>query len=90
MENLKKLNRVCWVLGIVTGVVMVLISLMCVWVEDGEELFEELWRPFLTALILFVAAAATIILNNALMRFACRKEAKAAAPADPQPPESSE
>jgi len=88
MEKMKTLNRVCWVLGMVTGVIMVIIGLIAVWAEDWG-FFEHLEKPFFTALILFVAAAATIILNNAIMRFTSRKNAKADAPAPAQPPESS-
>lgn len=88
MENLKMLNRVCWVLGMVTGLVMVVLALIAVWAENWEAI-EHLEKPFFTALILFVAAAATIILNNAVMQFAFRKNAKADAPAPAQPPESS-
>ena len=88
MEKMKTLNRVCWVLGMITGAVMVVLALVAVWEEDWEAI-EHLEKPFLTALILFVAAAATIILNNAIMRFTCRKDAKADAPAPAQPPDSS-
>ena len=90
MENLKRLNRVCWVLGIVTGVVMVIIGLIGVWAEDWG-FFQHLEKPFFTALIFFAAAAATIILNNAIMRFAVRGKDKrpADAPASAQSPESS-
>lgn len=88
MEDLKTLNRVCWVLGMITGVVMVVLALVAVWAEEWE-VIEHLEKPLLTALILFVAAAATIALNNAVMRFASRKDAKADATTPFQPPESS-
>ena len=89
MENLKTLNRVCWVLAMVTGVVMVVIALICVWAENAEALFEHLWRIFLTALILFLAAAVTIALNNTIIGFAIRSQEKGKASAAPQPPDSS-
>lgn len=87
MEKMKTLNRVCWALGMITGVVIVVLALVVVWAEDWE-VIEHLEKPLLTALILFVAAAATIILNNAIMRFTSRKDAKADAPVPAQPPDS--
>jgi len=71
MKWLRALSCACWVIAILSVVVMLVIGLATVWAKDGEDLFETLNKPFFTALFLLGATAVTIILNSIIIRSVC-------------------